>query len=373
MAGAATGHRIRIVLLVVSVAAPLLVGWNLRPHVQEAPDLVGPSIVVLASQSGVSATVTAALTVSTARGRHPSTLRLTIVPTSTFSGTLELTVGLYDFPFGTTVAGATIVPVTPPKLGSALAALPVAAAPHPRGYSDYAVPATLSAAGSSSESVATLTIRAPRPIGEHSLGAQLRVAFPVLRGEGPGAGPPGGYLVKDLFPAAAAAAGVRHEYPMALQAGTSTFSDQAVSLTGYQILAGDPPTLQGATRWAWAGVNDATVLAANLHTQDVEQLKVFWSGLAIGLALAAFITLLLEVIPAEADAGSADGAGSREARASDGAGSREARASDGAGSSEGRARDSAAADDSGPPDSTQPDPPDATQPDPPDATQPGAG
>lgn len=297
-------HRIRVVVLGSFVAVPLLAGWLIRPRVQEVPNVVGPSVVVLASQPGVAATVNATLSLDHGHESHASELQLQLLATSKISGTVGLTVELNDFPSGTTVAGARIVPVRPPAAGSVSAALPVAAVPYPPGYRDYAVPAALTRLKNSSPALTTITILAPKPIGEDSRGAQLRVAFPVLRGEGPGANASAVYQIQDLFPGASSLPGSGQGHPVALQAGRSTFSAAGISLASYQILAGDPPTLLSTKSWAWDGINDATVLAANVHTQDIEQLKVFWSGLAIGLASATVIALILELIPAEPGTGS---------------------------------------------------------------------
>ena len=110
-------HRIRVAVLFVSFAVPLLVGWLIRPRVQEAPDVVGPSITVLASQQGISATVTTALSIGDVHGGQTSTLRLTFLATSKITGTVHLAIELNDFPSGTKVAGARLLPVRPPEAG----------------------------------------------------------------------------------------------------------------------------------------------------------------------------------------------------------------------------------------------------------------
>jgi hypothetical protein len=299
-------HRIRVFLLLIFVAIPLLVGWLFRPRVQVPPGVVGPSVVVLASRPGVAALVNANLSIGYRHDRPGSELQLRLLATRKISGTVQLAVELNDFPSGTTVVGAKIVRVRPPAAGSAIGSLPLAAEPYQPGYRDYAFPATLTQPQNSSVALQTITIRAPKPIGEASQGYQLRVALPFLRGEGPGANASVAYQIRDLFPGAVSLAGSRHGYPVVLQAGTSTFSDSGHSLSGYQVLAGDPPTLLGTANWAWHGINDATVLAANVHAQGIDQLKVFYSGLALGLAVAAFMTLLLELIPTDSGTDSTD-------------------------------------------------------------------
>lgn len=298
-------RRIRVFILVIFVVVPVVVGWHFRPQAQKAPAVIGPSIVVLASKANLAATVNATLSIGYRHGPD-SKLQLTLLSTNKISGTVQLAVELNDFPSGTTVAGADVVPVTPPPASSA-GSLPVAAVPYPPGYRDYAFPLTLTEPPGSAPAMQKITINAPTAIGAASRGDQLRVALPVLRGEGPGANVSVAYKIGDLFGGAASLLGSRQGYPMALQAGTSTFSDTSHSLSGYQILAGDPPTLLGDSSWAWNGINDATVLATDVHAENVDQLKVFYSGLALGLAFAAFITLLLELIPAESEASSGEG------------------------------------------------------------------
>ncbi len=301
-------HWYRVGLLFILVAGPGLFGWLNRPRVQEAPAVVGPSVAVLASQPGIAATVNATLSVGFAHGGRWSKLVLTLVATSATSGPVRLAVGLNDFPRGTVVTGARIVRVSAPAAGSFAASLPLAAVtPEDKYYGDYAVGTTLSQPQGSPLPLATITILAPKPIGEGSQGAQLRVAFPVLRDEGPGASPQASYQVGDLFrgaPSSLLASGQGH--PVALQAGTSSFSARGVDLSGYQVLAGDAPTLLATTSWTWDGINDATVLAANVHADDNEQHALFYSGIALGLAAGALVMLLIELIAAEPGTGSAE-------------------------------------------------------------------
>jgi len=132
-------------------------------------------------------------------------------------------------------------------------------------------------------------------IGEAEAGAQLRVAFPGLVGETPGASPSVGYPLQDLYSGALAQSPAGSQYPLALQAGTSTFFPGDIRLSDYQILAGDSP-VPYSLGWRWVGVNDISVLAANVATEDKDQQDLFTSGVALGLAAGAVISLLVELL-----------------------------------------------------------------------------
>jgi hypothetical protein len=136
-------------------------------------------------------------------------------------------------------------------------------------------------------------------IGEATAGAQLRVAFPNLVGEAPGASPSVGYPLQFLYSGAQAspsssATAPATWYPLALQAGTAWFKPGGIRLADYQVLAGDSPVPLGGD-WRWAGVNDVTVLAANVGMEDKDQDIVFYAGVALGLATGALISLLVEL------------------------------------------------------------------------------
>jgi hypothetical protein len=294
-------HWLRVSLLLILVVVPGLYGWLNRPPVQEAPDLVGPSVVVLANQSGVAATVNMVLSVGLGDDERSSKLQLTVLPTSNISGTVRLTVELNDFPSGTKGASGTprnLPVIQAPGPDSVYGSLAQAAPSPPPGYQDYAV--TEPAAPMAPTIITIVAEKAT--IGEAEKGAQLRVAFPDLVGEAPGANPSVGYPLQYLYSGAGASQGSSgNGYPLALQAGTSTFSAGGTRLSDYQILTGDSPVLLGSG-WHWNGVNDVTVLAANVGTEDQQQHDLFYSGIALGLAAGAVIALLVELIPAESAA-----------------------------------------------------------------------
>ena len=108
----------------------------------------------------------------------------------------------------------------------------------------------------------------------------------------------------DLFSQAPAALGLpAHGYPVALQAGMSSFTGgPRLLLYRYQVLAGDSPVPLG-TSWAWYQISGAEVLAADLAGVDVQQNHLFYSGIAFGVAAGALISLLMEVIPVESISG----------------------------------------------------------------------
>jgi hypothetical protein len=290
-----------VFLLLILVIAPGTYGFLNLPSAQEAPDLVGPSIVVLASQPGVAATVNMVLSAGLGAAGQSSKLQLTVLPASSISAPVTLTVELNDFPSGTTGVSGTpqkLPLIQAPAANSSYGSLAEAAPSPPAGYQDYAVTERFA-----STRPAIITIMARKAnIGEATAGAQLRVAFPVLVGEAPGANPSVGYPLQYLYsgaqaPQPSSATG----YPLALQAGTSMFSAGSTRLSDYQILAGDSP-LQLGLDWRWDGVNDVTVLAANVATEDRQQDDVFYAGVALGLAAGAVISLLVELIPVESAA-----------------------------------------------------------------------
>lgn len=291
---------LRILLLLLCVAGPGYIGYQTRPQVQEAPELVGPSIVILASQKGLAATVNQVLQDGPGAG-GPSTLQLTVLPASTVSGTVTLTVELDNFPDGTTEVSGTnqnLTVIHALGANSAYGTLAQSAPPPAPEHQDYAVNETITATTSSD----SITIKAPNAeIGEGTSGAQLRVAFPDLVGEAPGANPTAGYQLQNLFSGALASqSGTAKVYPPTLQAGSSIFYPAGTSLSDYQILAGDSPAPYGSG-WRWDGVNDISVLAANVKAEDKASRYLFYSGVAFGLAAGALISLFVELIAPDKD------------------------------------------------------------------------
>ena len=305
-----------MLLLCLLVAVPAFLGWHLRPQLQEAPPVVEPSVYVAANQPGVAATVDLDLAVGLGKTRRSSQLKITLVATSKVSGPVTLTLALYAFRKGTRSAAGTpaLTSVGPPAASSLLGSLPLAATIHLTNYHDYEVSVPITAR----HPVGVITVMAPAPIGESTSGDQLRVALPSLAGEGNGAHPGTSFPLGDLFSQAPAALVLSGQgYPVALQAGTSSFTGgPRIPLFRYQVLAGDSPLPLG-TSWAWYQISGAKVLAADLAGEDAQQNRLFYSGIAFGVAAGALISLLVEVIPVESITGTSkrkEDAGPKEVR-----------------------------------------------------------
>ena len=151
------------------------------------------------------------------------------------------------------------------------------------------------------------TYTSAQKIGEITKGGQLRVAFPTFNGETPGSqfsGPacgtqgsltagPDAAICTSLGSSAAQA---RWSVPT-LRAGQSTLaSGDPGLLASYQYLAGDAPTLLNGSGWTWTGINGATVLAANVIAEGTQQNDVFYSGIFLGVAAAAAIAFITELL-----------------------------------------------------------------------------
>lgn len=151
------------------------------------------------------------------------------------------------------------------------------------------------------------TYKSAQEIGEITKGGQLRVAFPTFNGETPGSqfsGPAcgtqgsltGGPDAAVCTSLGSSAAQARWSVPT-LRAGQSTLaSGDPGLLASYQYLAGDAPTLLNGSGWTWTGVNGATVLAANVIAEGTQQNDVFYSGIFLGVAAAAAIAFITELL-----------------------------------------------------------------------------
>jgi len=144
----------------------------------------------------------------------------------------------------------------------------------------------------------------------------LRVAFPKIVDEVPGINIPADRTAQALYGGAATPPSFQSTaHEPTLLPGMSTFvsgSRSVPPLAGFEVLSGDPPTTLLGSRWAWNGINGATVLAADVTAEDNAQVHLFWAGLALGVAGGALITAVLEGLtvlgrkdPAEAGSGGA--------------------------------------------------------------------
>lgn len=232
---------------------------------------------------------------------HVSTLQLTITPTQA-SRPVVFTVTLSNFPRHTT--GTPLVPLAePPATSAGIARFGPASQAQPRAgprYADYYVQQVFPAAGSPGPGPIVITSAAP--LGEDEAGTQLRVAIPRIVGEVPGVRIPAGKTGQTLYAGSASAPGFfGSAFVPTLLPGLSTFtvrSPPAAPLADFQVLAGDPPTTLLGREWAWNGINGATVLAANVAAQDDAQIRLFWAGLALGLAGGAVVTGVIELLTA---------------------------------------------------------------------------
>ena len=140
-------------------------------------------------------------------------------------------------------------------------------------------------------------------IGEIAKGGQLRVAFPTFAGETPGsqytapACGTNGTLNATICASLGSSAAQANWSVPDLQAGQSTLaSGDPGLLASYQYLAGDAPTLLNGSGWTWKGINGATVLAANVISEANQQNDVFYSGIFLGVAAAAAIAFITELL-----------------------------------------------------------------------------
>lgn len=149
----------------------------------------------------------------------------------------------------------------------------------------------------------TNTYTSAQQIGEITKGGQLRVAFPTFAGETPGSqytapacGTNGTLSAAICESLGSSAAQARWSVPT-LQAGQSTLaSGDPGLLASYQYLAGDAPTLLNGSGWTWRGIDGATVLAANVIAEGTQQNDVFYSGIFLGVAAAAAIAFITELL-----------------------------------------------------------------------------
>ncbi len=153
----------------------------------------------------------------------------------------------------------------------------------------------------------TYTYTSAQQIGESAKEGRLGVVFPTFKGETPGSqfsGPAcgtqgsltGGPDAAICTSLGSSAAQTRWSVPT-LRAGQSTLaSGDPGLLASYQYLAGDAPTLLNGSGWTWTGIDGATVLAANVIAEGTQQNDVFYSGIFLGVAAAAAIAFITELL-----------------------------------------------------------------------------
>ena len=277
-------------------------GWLLRPSAQEAARVVGPAIGIVASHRNVQASVAMVLTVGNRASGQASTLRLAITPTEA-SRPVTFTVTLNNFPRGITGSTRPVSLTEPLATSAVIARFAPDALVQPRAgprYADYYLRQYFPPPGSPAPR--PIVITSARQLGDDATGTQLRVAIPKIVGGEPGTLIPAGQTAYTLFAGAANPLGfTRSAVVPKLLPGLSTFtirSPPAAPLADYQVLSGDPPTTLLGSEWAWDGINGATVLAADVPAENDAQTRLFWAGLALGLAGGALVTGAIELLTA---------------------------------------------------------------------------
>jgi hypothetical protein len=266
---------LRVIVLLALAAGLGIWGYTLRPTAAKPLYVSEPKITILANQPDVTATVD--MTLSSDLGRTtPYSLTLTLTPANPRQS-VRFAVSFTGFPSG-----------TGPNLRT----------------SNGAYFTVINSAPRLSETVSQSppwTFKASTPIGENVDGAQLRVAFPNLVGEKPGSLSlqACGYAASLVgsYSTICGQLGNQAEWTApALVAGTTQFSPARPGLMDYQYLAGDDPTLLGATTWMWSGINGVTMLAASVPAQINEQNDLFYSGVLLGVAAGAAIASVTEFL-----------------------------------------------------------------------------
>jgi len=261
-----------VVLLLVAIGLGTW-GLLLRPSAAKPIRVSLPRITVLASKQDVTARVDMTL-LSNRRAKPPYSLTLTITPANP-SQSVRFEVSFQGFP--NPAAGSGIVR----KSHNAFYAV-INWTPGLSGVTSQGKPFKFESSGR---------------IGESSLGPQLRVAFPDLIGELPGSQACGlAASLQGSDSAICAQLGNQPQWTPLLEAGTSTFSSPDPALGNYQYLSGDDPILLGGNTWMWSGINGVTMLAASVQGQDNEQNDLFYAGLLLGIAAAAAIACLTELL-----------------------------------------------------------------------------
>jgi hypothetical protein len=269
---------IRLVILLLLAVGLGWWGWLLRPTPEKPISVSEPRITIVANQPDVTATVD--MTLSSDLGQAtPYTLTLTLTPANPGQD-VTFAVSFGNFP---AAAASGTGPLHGPK--TAQYAL-ISSTPGLPGAALLGKPFTYASA---------------QQIGENSQGAQLRVAFPNLIGEQPGAASVkgcgrAGSLASPLSTICSQLGNKPTWSTPSLDAGTSTFSSPDPALGNYQYLAGDDPTLLGGNQWMWTGVNGVQVLAANVQAQGNAQNQLFYAGLLLGVAASAGIACLAELL-----------------------------------------------------------------------------
>jgi hypothetical protein len=266
---------VRAVLFVLAAIGFGIPGVVLRPATDQQLAVHEPKVTVLVNQPNVTARVNMTLSAR----KFSYILTLTLIPVNLSAQPAKLAVWFNGFPAQTRGA---------PLIESA------------NGY--YATGTLLPGSGEAASNGQEFMFSSPSRIGESTNGLQLRVAFPELVGEEPGSqysyqACGTGASIKSSFATLCTRLGSQNRwYTPVLEADTTKLSSDDPSLQGYQILAGDNPTLLGANTWTWVGINGVTMLAVNVSAQTEHEDHLFYSGVYLGVAAGAAIAFFNEVL-----------------------------------------------------------------------------
>lgn len=266
---------IRACIFLLAAAGFGVPGYLLRPATEHQLSVSEPMITVLASLQNVTAKVD--MTLSAKASSY--TFTLTLTPVNPPAQKVVLAVWFDGFP--TRASGTSLIPSE-------------------NAY--YATGTLLPGSSGAASKGEEFTFRSSQRIGEAANRLQLRVAFPELVGEEPGSqysyqacGPQ--VSIQSSFAAICAGLGsLRTWYTPVLEAGMTKLSSANPGLQGYQVLAGDNPTLLGGNSWTWIGINGVTMLATNVAAQDNQQTDLFYSGVFLGVGGGALIAFFSELL-----------------------------------------------------------------------------
>lgn len=278
----------RACLFLAAAIVFFALGAHLRPGSQPQLKVLEPTVTVLTNDRHFAGSVNMSLSASGQQNPLYS-LKLTITPAIHVSQGTQVEVS-----FGS-------VPQPIPGLQTGI----VPSAQGGNEYYEFLSP-TVTATGTQTY---TDTYTSAQQIGEATQGGRLRVAFPAFTGETSGSqfstpacgtqgsltGGPDAPVCASLPGSPGSAAQAQWSVPV-LQAGQSTLTSGDPGLAGYQYLAGDAPTLLNGTGWTWTGINGVTVLAADVTAEDTQQSNVFYSGIFLGVAAAAAIAFITELL-----------------------------------------------------------------------------
>jgi hypothetical protein len=181
------------------------------------------------------------------------------------------------------------------------------------GHADFVafrefVPRSSSAARGRRLSEPTVKIATRYSVVSRSSGSELQVAFPVVLDEKTASSSP--LPPAESFPISSLLGAYQNAtadisgnpagyYEPSLEPGDIQYrAGSGTNLADYQTLAGTTPVIRPAGAWSWPGTGDVSLLAQDALTADIDQEHLFWDGVAWGVAGAAGITFVLELVSA---------------------------------------------------------------------------